>query len=46
MGEGPLKSIREKEVIRWLKSEGAVPTPPEIKQRLMKAGHSGTSEER
>ena len=46
IAQGPLKSMRETEVIRWLKSEGAVPTPPEIKQRLMKAGHSGTPEER
>ncbi len=42
---GPLKSMREEEVIRWLKSQGAIPTPPEVKERLIKAGHWGVPEE-
>ena len=33
--------MREKEVIRWLKAQGAVPTPPEMRARLIKAGHHG-----
>ena len=36
---GILKSMKEGEVVRWLKSQGAIPTPPEMRGRLQKAGH-------
>jgi hypothetical protein len=35
--------MKEEEVVRWLKSQGAVPTPPEMRERLKKAGHHGLS---
>ncbi len=35
------KRKSEKQLLQWLKSMGAVPTPPEIKKRLIKAGHWG-----
>ena len=40
-----LKSMREDEVVRWLKSQGAIPTPPEMRGRLQKAGHHGLPSE-
>ena len=42
---GILKSMKEEEVVRWLKSQGAVPTPPEMRERLKKAGHHGLPSE-
>ena len=35
------KPKTEKQLIKWLESQGAIPTPPEIKARLIKAGHWG-----
>ena len=40
-----LKSMKEGEVVRWLKSQGAIPTPPEMRGRLQKAGHHGLPDE-
>ena len=37
----PKKPMTERQLIAWLKSQGAIPTPPEIKKRLIKAGHWG-----
>jgi hypothetical protein len=42
---GILKSMKEEEVVRWLKSQGAIPTPPEMRGRLKKAGHHGLPSE-
>jgi len=33
--------MKEEEVVRWLKSQGAIPTPQEMLGRLQKAGHHG-----
>ena len=35
------KPMTERQLVRWLKCMGAVPTPPEMKERLIKAGHWG-----
>jgi hypothetical protein len=37
--------MKEEEVVRWLKSQGAIPTPPEMRGRLKKAGHHGLPNE-
>ena len=37
--------MKEGEVVRWLKSQGAIPTPPEMRGRLQKAGHHGLPDE-
>ena len=42
---GILKSMEEEEVVRWLKSQGAIPTPPKMRERLKKAEHHGVPDE-
>ena len=37
--------MREEEVVSWLKSQGAIRTPPEMRGRLQKAGHHGLPSE-
>ncbi len=39
------KAMTERQLIKWLKSQGAIPTPPEMRERLIKAGHHGMPHE-
>lgn len=35
------KPMTERQLVQWLKSQGAIPTPPEIKRQLREAGYVG-----